>query len=145
MKQKHIQHLYWRIGFGILPNALEKRSKQNKKAVVDNLLRASKEATPLTLDTSELDDLMGGSYEKSKENRMKIQKISREKIKVLNVAWIERLADPKELLREKMTLFWANHFVCQDNNYVYSQKFHNTLRTHALGNFKDFVTTNNER
>ncbi len=139
MKQKHIQHLYWRIGFGILPNALEKCSKQSKKAVVDILLRASKEATPLTLDTSELDDLMGGSYEKSKENRMKIQKISREKIKVLNVAWIERLADPKELLREKMTLFWANHFVCQDNNYVYSQKFHNTLRTHALGNFKDFV------
>ena len=70
---------------------------------------------------------------------MKIQKISREKTKDLNVAWIDRLAKPKELLCEKMTLFWANHFVYEDNNYVYNQQFHNVLRKHALGNFKDFV------
>ena len=57
----------------------------------------------------------------------------------MNVAWIDRLAKPKELLCEKMTLFWANHFVCEDNNYVYSQQFHNVLRKHTLGNFKGFV------
>ncbi|WP_303316803.1 DUF1800 domain-containing protein [Flavivirga abyssicola] len=139
MKIKHVQHLYWRIGFGILPTELEKLSRKNKKAVVNNLLNASKTITPLKLDTSELDDLLSGSYEKTRENIKKVQTISRQKTKELNVAWIDRLAGTKELLREKMTLFWANHFVCEDNNYVYSQQFHNTLRTHALGNFKDFV------
>ncbi|GAA3593648.1 DUF1800 domain-containing protein [Flavivirga amylovorans] len=139
MKTKHVQHLYWRIGFGILPTELEKLSKKNKKAVVNGLINASKTITPLKLDTSELDDLLSGSYEKTRENIKKVQTISRQKTKELNVAWVDRLAGTKELLREKMTLFWANHFVCEDNNYVYSQQFHNTLRTHALGNFKDFV------
>ncbi|NMH88864.1 DUF1800 domain-containing protein [Flavivirga algicola] len=139
MKTKHIQHLYWRIGFGISPPELKKLSKQSKKVIVDNLLNDSKKVTPLKLDTSELDDLLSGSYEKTKENIRKVRTMSRQKTKELNVAWVERLTNPKELLREKMTLFWANHFVCKDNNYVYSQQFHNTLRTHALGNFRDFV------
>ncbi len=139
MKIKHIQHLYWRVGFGILPTKLEKLSKKSKKTVVNNLFNASKKVTPLKLDTFELDDLLSGSYEKNRKNIKKFQMISRQKTKELNVAWIDRLTNTKELLREKMTLFWANHFVCKDNNYVYSQQFHNTLRTHALGNFKDFV------
>ena len=38
-----------------------------------------------------------------------------------------------------MTLFWANHFVCGGKNILHMQKFNNTLRKHALGNFRDFV------
>ena len=38
-----------------------------------------------------------------------------------------------------MTLFWANHFVCHDKNILHIQQYNNTLRKHALGNFKDFV------
>ena len=39
-----------------------------------------------------------------------------------------------------MTLFWANVFVCEDNNNVlYIQQYNNMLRQHALGNFNDFV------
>ncbi|WP_346881686.1 DUF1800 domain-containing protein [uncultured Algibacter sp.] len=139
MKKKHIQHLYWRIGFGILPNELNTLSKQNKKTVIDSLFKASKTVTLLKLDTPQLDDLLSGSYERTRENIKKVQKLSREKTKQLNVAWIDRLANSKALLREKMTLFWANHFVCEDNVYNYSQQFHNTLRKHALGNFNDFV------
>ncbi|MGC1203955.1 MAG: DUF1800 domain-containing protein [Flavobacteriaceae bacterium] len=139
MKKQHIQHLYWRVGFGILPTQLENLTKKKKKEVITNLIQSSKEATFLKLDTSELDDLLSGSYEKTRENIRKVQMKSREKTKELNVAWINRLSNTKAVLREKMTLFWANHFVCEDNNYVYSQKFHNTLREYALGNFKDFV------
>lgn len=139
MEQKHIQHLYWRVGFGILPNQLKTLSKKSKTAVVDNLITESKVAKPLKLDTSELDALMSGSIEKTRENIKEIQRISTKKTIELNVAWIERLSSSKTLLHEKMTLFWANHFVCKDNNYIYAQKFHNTLRQYALGNFRDFV------
>ena len=104
-----------------------------------NLFRASKKFTPLKVDTSEIENILNGQTKMASVNRKKIQELSREKGIDLNIAWIDRLTNPEELLREKMTLFWANVFVCEDNNVVYIQQFNNTLRKHALGNFKDFV------
>lgn len=144
MKTNNIQHLYRRIGFGILPTELEQLSKKSKKDIVNSLFKSSKNTTKLEVDTSEIKDLFSGSMMMSgskldTETRRKIQKISREKQIELNVAWIDRLTNSQEILREKMTLFWANHFVCEDNSINYIQQFNNTLRKHALGNFKDFV------
>jgi len=139
MKLKHIQHLYWRAGFGILPNQLHALSKKNKKDIIDNLFSTSKKITPLKVDTSEIDDILNGQTKMSSVDRKKIQELSRKKTIELNVAWVDRLTNTEELLREKMTLFWANIFVCEDNNVVYIQHYNNTLRKHALGNFKDFV------
>ena len=45
-------------------------------------------------------------------------------------------------LREKMTLFWHNHFVTQITTYQlapFSYRYITALRKHAVGNFKDFV------
>lgn len=144
MKAKYIQHLYRRIGFGILPTDLDKLSKSSKKEVVDNLFKASKTIKPLEVDTSEIktifsENMMAKGSKLDPETRRKIQQISRKKQIELNVAWVERLTHSPEILREKMTLFWANHFVCEDNSITYIQQFNNTLRTHALGDFRDFV------
>ncbi|MDG1730777.1 MAG: DUF1800 domain-containing protein [Algibacter sp.] len=142
MKAKHIQHLYRRIGFGILPTELEKLSKKRKKDVVNSLFKASKSMTLLEVDTSEIKDIFSGMMNASKrdsETLRKIQKISRKKQIELNAAWINRLTKSPEVLREKMTLFWANHFVCEDNSIIYIQQFNNTLRKYALGDFRDFV------
>ena len=139
MDRKHIQHLYWRIGFGIAPSPLALLAKKNKKQVVDALFKASETVEPLKVDTAELETLMAAPYEDMKGNMRDFLKLSKEKTKELNAAWIDRLATTNALLREKMTLFWANHFVCEDNNFIYTQKFHNTLRVRALGNFNDFV------
>ena len=50
--------------------------------------------------------------------------------------------NPSETLREKMTLFWANHFVCESrNNILFTQSYNNVLRKNALGNFRDFTKT----
>ena len=68
MKSNHIQHLYWRVGFGILPNELEKFSKKSKKKIVDGIIEVSQKVTPLKVDTAELDDLLNDTYEKTKEN-----------------------------------------------------------------------------
>ncbi len=143
MKVKHIQHLYRRIGFGILPSILETISAKSKSQIVDDLIKASNNTTTLEVDISEIKDIFGGMMMSGSkldaDTRRKIQKISRKKQVELNVSWINRLASTPELLREKMTLFWANHFVCEDNSIVYIQQFNNTLRQHALGNFGDFV------
>ncbi|WP_372752802.1 DUF1800 family protein [Mariniflexile sp.] len=139
MQTNHIQHLFWRVGFGITPHQLHAVSKLDKKQLVENILKTSRKITPLQVDTSELESLMVGLVEDVKSNIKEFQRLSREKTKALNIAWVDRLANTDEFLREKTTLFWANHFVCEDNNFIYTQKFHNTLRRHALGNFKDFV------
>ncbi|MBD0831119.1 DUF1800 domain-containing protein [Aestuariibaculum sediminum] len=139
MKLKHIQHLYWRAGFGILPNDLEPLKDLKRKAVVDLLFKNSEKISPLNIDTSELNQILKSGGPLSDVERKKIQQLSRKKSIELNMSWMQRMMKPWELLREKMTLFWANVFVCEDNNVVYTQKYNNTLRTFALGNFKDFV------
>ena len=37
MKLNHIQHLYWRVGFGISPDQLKQLFKKSKKEVVNQL------------------------------------------------------------------------------------------------------------
>lgn len=42
-------------------------------------------------------------------------------------------------IREKLVLFWHNHFAINDNNAQFGYEYLNTLRTHALGNFRTLV------
>ena len=139
MKQRHIQHLYWRAGFGIRPKQLRLMTKKERGLVVDDLFYNSERSTALKVDTSGLENYTPQMLLKSPKTRREFINKSVEKLKALNYAWIERLASPQELLREKMTLFWANHFVCEDKNIFHVQQFNNTLRSHALGDFRDFV------
>ena len=139
MKPNHIQHLYWRLGFGITPRQLKQLSKKRKKEIVNNLFADSKSMTALEVDTIEIMNILDDGLKMSPENRKKVQKLSKQKSIDLNIAWIDRLANNDALLREKMTLFWANVFVCEDNNVVYIQQFINTLREHALGDFREFT------
>jgi uncharacterized protein (DUF1800 family) len=139
MTKKEIQHLYWRAGFGIHPNRLQELSTKSREDIVNALIDQSKSFNPLIVNTSEFDTLTYKEFNKTnKIHRAYIEK-SKLKIKELNHAWIYKVSNSKEILREKMTLFWANHFACHDRFILYIQKYNNTLRYHALGNFKDFL------
>lgn len=144
MKQKQIQHLYWRAGFGIGISELEKIQSKSKSKIVDSLFLASENYVPLELDLLDILPLK----EKSKKTLKKelgeeklniLQKKAQKKVKDLNFAWIERLNNSESILREKMTLFWANVFVCRDNHIFHIQQYNNALRKHALGDFRSFV------
>ncbi|EPR73984.1 hypothetical protein ADIWIN_0944 [Winogradskyella psychrotolerans RS-3] len=138
MTQQELQHLYWRAGFGINPNKLNSFFK-NKQQVVEALFDNSKSNTPIQLDLSFMEGVTSKQLKDNPEFSKEIRAKSRKKLMDLNYAWINQLVEPKELLREKMTMFWANHFVCKANSVVYAQQFNNTLRVHALGDFKAFV------
>lgn len=138
MKLEHILHLYNRVGFGITPKELQRISKKSKKEIVATLFKSSKNTTPLTVDISFLNEITP-EIRKDKAKRRELQKISRKKVTQFSTAWFHRLNNPSELLREKMTLFWANHFVCENKNILFFQNYNNTLRKNALGNFKDFT------
>ena len=138
MKLAHIQHLYNRVGFGITPKELVRLSKKSKKNVINELFTTSHKTTLLTVDTSFLNNITAEDY-KNKQRRRELQKISRKKVYEFSIAWVQRLMNPSEILREKMTLFWANHFVCENKNILFIQEYNNVLRTNALGNFTDFT------
>lgn len=56
--------------------------------------------------------------------------------------WIGNMIHQERTLREKMTLFWHNHFSTESNevgNALYVFKHHDLLRTQAMGNIKQLV------
>ncbi|MCL7762165.1 DUF1800 domain-containing protein [Polaribacter sp. Z014] len=140
MKSEHIQHLYNRVGFGITPKELARLSKKSKKYVVNELFASSKKVTSLSVDTSYLKGISFKDLKEPKQRR-ELQKISRKKVQEFSTAWFQRLNNPSEILREKMTLFWANHFVCESKNILYAESYNNMLRRNALGNFNNFTKT----
>ncbi len=139
MNSKHIQHLYWRAGFGINPIELERLKGKSRSQIVNELFSNSSTISVLELDTSEFDNYTVSNFKKDPELRQKLNNLSAKKVKEFNKAWIERMINPRELLREKMTLFWSNHFTVLNRIIFFVQKYNNTLRYHALGNFGDFV------
>ncbi len=144
MKQKHIQHLYWRASFGIHISELKKLENKSKKENIAILFRDSKQSTPLELELGELLQYKNKSYKELRQEftEPELQKLRNKlqrKVRELNYTWIDRLKSSNEKLREKMTLFWANVFVCRDNQIFFIQQYNNTLRKHALGNFREFV------
>jgi len=139
MKTKHLQHLYFRAGFGISYDEFSRLSTKPKEDVVEELFSKSKKYTPLKIDLSELDSLKDNLDKKDRTARATFKKQSRKKVNELNYEWISRLNNSEAVLREKMTLFWSNVFVCSDKNIWHIQRYNNMLRKNALGDFRRFV------
>lgn len=139
METRHIQHLYWRAGFGISPKDLNNLIGKSRDEIVEDLFYESRRPVPIDIDHSEFRNLNIQHLLEDKVELRKVKEQMKLKLVDLNLAWIERLSNPKGLLREKMTLFWANHFVCRENMSMYAEKYNNTLRENALGNLRSFT------
>ena len=139
MQAKHLQHLYWRAGFGIQPNQVQSMQSSSRKEVVKKIFAESKKHENLSIDLSEFNRYDLATILKSPKQLREFIEKSRLKILDYNVAWVKHMASSRSVLRERMTLFWANHFVCKDNNILYVIQYNNTLRKYALGDLKDFT------
>ena len=56
--------------------------------------------------------------------------------------WLGLMVNQQRSIREKMVLFWHNHFATETNsidNPTMCYKYNVLLRQYALGNFKDMV------
>ena len=136
---KKIKHLYWRAGFGLSPQEWESKKNWPIKKAVDRLFQKAEIPKSIVLNASistppqKLKDL-------SKEEIKELRKQERKHVGLQNIDWLKRMADPKEpALLERMTLFWHGHFACQTKGSSIAVTQLNTLRTHALGNFRELV------
>ena len=135
-EQTKIKHLYWRAGFGM--KLTDYINNYSFTKVLDNLFRPQKNITPIrVLDESapQLKDLMA----MSRDERREFRKISRQKVKTLNVSWLKEMVNSRDQLREKMAFFWHGHFACRTHNAFHAQQYIHTLRKYALGKFEDLV------
>lgn len=128
-----IKHLYNAIGFGANKKQIDHALTLQPQQFISDWLDSSK-AKPLMekpawadwiLPEFDQEDPYGQSYEFATEF-------------VGN--WINDMLD--DPLREKMVLFWSNHFVTKFESYgicTWLYDYHRILQTHALGNFKEFA------
>lgn len=134
---RQIKHLYARAGFGIRFEDLHDHEHWPVKKAVKKLFKASETDEPLSAIDGNIDLRFQGM--KTEENRKQIQQERNEQEKLLNTAWLEKMSSTEAQLREKLTLFWHNHFACNIGNSLYAQQLNNVQRSNALGNFKTLV------
>ncbi|MFK7950218.1 MAG: DUF1800 family protein [Saprospiraceae bacterium] len=136
--QKKIQHLYWRAGFGISLNELQTKSNQPIERIVNQLI---KDAKIPTLLNGQLGKMNYESFKKmSKAQKRERRKEAVQNNMKLNALWVQQMANSKNPLLERMTLFWHGHFACINKSNPYlSENQNNTIRQYALGSFKDLV------
>ncbi|MFQ5568588.1 MAG: DUF1800 family protein [Rhodothermales bacterium] len=138
LDQPTAAHLLRRTRFGASPGTLSTFLDQPAADAADQLV-AEAVAAPLP-DPPEWVNEAPPPRGSSEEAFRQYRDLDRHWRIEWETAWISRLYHGD--LREKMTLFWHNHFVTEQRVYrrtVYSYRYLTALRTHALGNFRDFV------
>jgi uncharacterized protein (DUF1800 family) len=137
------QHLLWRSAFGPMAENAASLDDISQKKLWELLLKTSVKA-PKKIAVA--DNLVDGLAEGIKDLSMQSQAMKeetgrqrrqryREEIKNLNLMWLNEMIHSQAQLREKMSLFWHNHFSCRVINSFFQQELLHVIRTNALDNF----------
>ena len=138
--QQRLQHLYWRAGFGMSPKERSSKKKRSTQKVIDELFKNAHQAGQRKVVKNgngiEFSEMTMSSKSDKKEKR----KQNKIRIGAHNTDWVLRMGNPEEsALLEKMTLFWHGHFACTTKVPGWASKQLNTIRQHALGDFRELV------
>jgi len=130
-----IAHLYRRAGFGL--NIRETPDGALNDAI-NKILASNTQFDELYLEDEErvtAAELLAMNPEQRKEI---IQDLAAN-IKKLNLQWIKIMGKAEGQLREKMSLFWHGHFAVRVRGFAQVESYANTIRQHALGNFRELL------
>ena len=129
--RRRVQHLYRRMGFGAQPSEIEAALKRKPAELVDELVSS---ALNLALPPAPTWANMQYSEYQNFDQQIGPQYIE------WTTRWMRDMY--KNGFREKLALFWHNHFVTQGETYVcpsYLYGYHKILQQFCLGDFKAFV------
>ena len=141
LEQASAAHLLRRAQFGAAPEQLTTYIGQPAADVAAALVQAAAD-TPLPDPPEWINNTPPGRDAPEAERRA-YREQDLENLRAWIADWYKRMT--LYGLREKMTLFWHNHFVTEVQTYPqsyrapFAYRYVTALRTHALGNFKDFV------
>jgi uncharacterized protein (DUF1800 family) len=132
---RYIKHLYARAGFGIRFEDLHAHENWSIKKSVKKLFEASENQEPINVLMENI-DLRPRPKDETDDQKRLTQEDRDNQRRKLNDTWIKQMGETDAQLREKMTLFWHNHFATNINNPFYEQQLNNIHRDNALSNFK---------
>jgi uncharacterized protein (DUF1800 family) len=130
-------HFYRRAGFGV---PMQPFPKDNLKLedVVHQCIHGSS-IKPLQAASGFPMMSRDAFRDLSKAEKQQIKDQMKELVFALNAEWLEKMTTDKDGVAEKMTLFWHNHFACREDIPPYTQSLINTIRQHALGDFRTML------
>ncbi len=140
MQPEEARHLLHRTGFGVSHSQWQSIIDLDYDAAVDKLVseatRGQTVKAPQWTDEKPLWTVRQSGWTTEQRRELRLNK--RAKIAELRHWWILQMLATPTPLRERMTLFWSNHFTTQYNKIfapmlVFNQ--HEMLRSHALGHF----------
>lgn len=130
-------HLYRRAGFGVPLSKLD-LLEQSPDKNLNAIFKSAKNVKPLPRPDYNMPkptDILEFDAEEKQKFRMELRKLVAEVSKI----WLEKMASGNNPFLEKMALFWHGHFACESKAFHFAMKQINTIREHALGNFRDLV------
>ncbi len=137
-QQRHLQHLHLRAGFGQSPAFINSQMQMHRESVIRKLFSDSRAFHPI----NEIKDPTKFFGDSKKVGKLKLAALFAKSfgdLKKLNHTWLQQMATHKGQLREKMTLFWHDHFACQVKLGIANQWQNNLFRQYALGSFRDLL------
>lgn len=123
---KKVGHLYRRAGFGATWTELEKAVRDGPEKTIDALLKGGDKQAAFEREWTERSKHVTSGGDESQ----------------MRAFWLHRILHSPHPLREKLTLFWHNHFATSNvkvNNVPYMLAQNELLRRHALGSFRAMV------
>jgi uncharacterized protein (DUF1800 family) len=129
-------HLLNRAGFGMTPELQKRFEGKETATVVDELFKDAAVIQDLTILPKP------NTNDKGEVSALKVVTLflkAQQQKEMLNLAWIDRMVVAKAQLRERMTMFWHNHFATSGNFAWLNQEQHNTIRRLALGSFREML------
>ena len=126
-----VAHLYKRLGFGASYNEVQAGMLLSPSQLVDDLITSAKNAPLPTPPVW---------YNWTSANYTDINTQRIDQYKEWYFQWLTDMLNTS--VREKVALFWHNHFVTKFTDYMcpsYMYEYHKLLQTHAFGNFKTFL------
>ncbi|MFD2572545.1 DUF1800 family protein [Spirosoma soli] len=144
---RQLQFLFSRAGFGATPAELDEAARKSLRKVIRHLVKDSESFVELRVvepDENVTKRTLKGMARIGQLDREMLKeriRMNAEKVRDLNLQWIDQMATGKGALREKMALFWHGHFACRTmgQNSLFMQQYANTIRRHALGRFGDLL------
>ena len=127
-----IRFIYRRLGFGISNEKAKALLTKSPKELIDEIINSAK-IMPLT-PAPEWGFWNNAEINNSDYNQGYYKNLWQKQ------AFSNFLLDG---FRERLTLFWSNHFVTEYYDYNQAQylyQYHSRLQQYALGNYKEFVS-----
>ncbi|MEI5985896.1 MULTISPECIES: DUF1800 family protein [Sphingobacterium] len=131
-------HLLWRAGFGPALEQIPTIDKSSIKDLYRSLTKPQK-FQPVNFQKPEQPTEDAYNPMDNAEKRKQTQKLNRSQNLDLNIDFMNQMILSEAQLNEKMAFFWHGHFASRSVNPRFSKQLLNSIRRHALGNFKDLL------